>query len=154
MAAYIGGCFFACRSQPVAPLGHRCNHGESRLDWLKTLHVTLAGVSFLCFVLRTGGVLVAAAWVRSRLARTVPHLLDTGLFISALALLARLHWILLQQPWLIAKLGALVGYILFGVITLRAATNTRVRLVAALAASGCFLYMLGAAVTRSPWPFA
>ncbi|MEW5249971.1 SirB2 family protein [Microbulbifer discodermiae] len=124
------------------------------MDWLKTLHVTLAGASFAGFLLRTGGALAAAAWVRARFARTVPHLLDTALFISALALLARLHWLPLQQPWLLAKLGALVGYIIFGVITLRAATNNRVRLLAALAACGCFLYMLGAAITKSPWPFS
>lgn len=120
---------------------------------LKSLHMLLAGLSFSGFLARAGGVLAGAGWARARLARILPHLLDTALLVSALVLLARLQWVPLQQGWLIAKLCALLGYIGCGFITLRFAHNNRERLLATAAGCLCFAYMLAAALTKSAWPF-
>ncbi|SDJ90709.1 SirB2 family protein [Microbulbifer yueqingensis] len=120
---------------------------------LKTLHMTLAMLSFSGFMLRTGGQLAGAGWARGRVARLLPHLVDTALLVSALFLLQRLQWYPLQQPWLLAKLGGLLAYIGLGVVTVRLARNSSERLLGAAGASMAFAYMVSVAISKSPLPF-
>ncbi|SDZ98250.1 SirB2 family protein [Microbulbifer marinus] len=120
---------------------------------LKLLHVTLALLSFSGFTLRSVGLMAGATWAAGRPAKILPHLIDTALLASALWLLAKLDWVLLSQPWLIAKLVGLLGYILCGMLALRFARNNRQRLLASLGAAACFAYILAAAVTKSALPF-
>jgi uncharacterized membrane protein SirB2 len=86
---------------------------------LKLIHVSAVTVSFVGFVVRGLGALQDASWVRNRLARTVPHLVDTVLLLSAIGMLciARLSpW---EQPWLRAKIVGLLAYVALGSLALR-----------------------------------
>ena len=55
-----------------------------------------------------------------------------------------------QQPWLMAKLIALVIYIGLGVMALKRPARGQ-KLVAGVAALAVFGYMVGAAITKSAW---
>ena len=123
---------------------------------LKLLHISAATMSFVGFAARGLGVLSGAAWVRHRLTRTLPHVIDTVLLLSALGMLwlARLPpWAL---PWLRAKIIALLIYIALGVLALRAvpavqsARSRTVRLAAWIAALAVFGYIASVAFTKDP----
>lgn len=123
---------------------------------LKLIHVSAVVLSFSGFTARGIGALRGASWVRHRLARTVPHLVDTILLLSALGMLwvARLApWPL---PWLRAKIIGLIVYIALGTLALRPSITSRMRrpmrarLIAWAAAILAFGYIVSVAVTKSP----
>ena len=53
---------------------------------LKTVHLSAVTLSIAGFTARGAGSLAGAAWVRGRAARTWPHVVDSVLLASALAL--------------------------------------------------------------------
>jgi uncharacterized membrane protein SirB2 len=123
---------------------------------LKLIHVSAVALAFFGFAARGLGVVSGAAWVRHRVTRTLPHLIDTVLLLSALGMLwvTRLSpWAL---PWLRAKLVGLIIYIALGVIALRPSAAGRaerphvVRLLAWIGALVAFGYTVSVAVTKSP----
>ena len=118
---------------------------------LKLIHVTAVALTFCGFVARGVGVLSGADWTRSRLARTLPHVVDTVLLLSALGMLwiARLApW---AAPWLMAKLVGLLLYIALGSVALRRRREPRaIRRVAWVGALVVFAYIVSVAVTKSP----
>ena len=121
---------------------------------LKLIHVSAVALSFLGFAARGIGVLRAASWVRGRLARTLPHLVDTVLLISALGMLWSIRLSPWALPWLRAKLVGLVVYIALGVLALRPVKASHkaspVSFVAWIGALGVFGYIVSVALTRSP----
>lgn len=52
--------------------------------------------------------------------------------------------------WLLAKVAGLVGYVILGVLALRA-TDQKARTAWILLATLSFAYVVGAALTKSPW---
>ena len=123
---------------------------------LKLIHVSAVAVSFLGFAARGFGVLSDASWVRHRLARTLPHLVDTVLLLSAVGMLWVMRLAPWALPWLRAKLVGLIIYIALGVIALRpalagrAAGSRTLRLVAWIGALAVFGYIVSVALTKSP----
>jgi uncharacterized membrane protein SirB2 len=61
-----------------------------------------------------------------------------------------LHLVLREQAWLIAKLVALILYIVFGVIALRRGRTIQIRATAFVAALLAYLYTAGVALSKSP----
>ncbi|MFO7641353.1 MAG: SirB2 family protein [Candidatus Competibacteraceae bacterium] len=119
---------------------------------IKTLHFSLAFLSLAGFVARGVLHLRHSPWVKRRFARVVPHLVDTGLLLTGLwlAWVWRMHEHL--QPWLLAKLVALLLYIALGMLAFRFARSDGTRALAWGAAIGVFLYMLAVAHTKRPLP--
>jgi len=123
---------------------------------LKLIHVSAVAISFLGFAARGLGVLSDAAWARHRLARTLPHLVDTVLLLSAVGMLWVIRLGPWGLPWLRAKLVGLIIYIALGVIALRpapagrAAGSRTLRLVAWIGALAVFGYIVSVALTKSP----
>lgn len=116
---------------------------------LKTLHVGAVALSGLGFVLRYALVTPRAAgpaWVR-----IAPHVIDTVLLASAIALAWLLRANPLEQTWLAAKIIALPVYIALGAIALRQGRTPRQRAVAFAAALTCYAYIVSVALTRNPW---
>jgi uncharacterized membrane protein SirB2 len=56
------------------------------------------------------------------------------------------------QPWIVAKLVALVVYILVGMVAITRGPTKQIRVVAWVAAMGVFLYIVAVAVRKSPLP--
>ncbi|GAB6044034.1 SirB2 family protein [Endothiovibrio diazotrophicus] len=121
---------------------------------LRDIHITCAALSGLGFLLRGWWMARDSAWLHHRVTRTLPHLNDTLLLGSAVWMASRLGQYPLVTPWLTAKLAALLGYIVLGGIALKRGRTRRLRLTALAAALLCYGYIVAAAVTRTPFPFA
>ena len=120
---------------------------------VKTIHQTAVALSFAGFFARGCGALAQAPWVRSRVAKTVPHVVDTLLLGSALTLAWMLRLNPANTPWLLAKIVALLAYIVLGAVALRPGRSLRVRGMAWGAALLSFGYIVSVALTKSPLGF-
>lgn len=120
---------------------------------LKTLHQTAVALSIGGFFARGLGGLVGAAWVRGRPARSLPHLVDSVLLLSALSLAWQLRLSPLQAPWLLAKIIGLLVYIGLGMLALRPGRPTGWRAAAWLGALLTVTWIASVAISKSPWGF-
>ena len=120
---------------------------------LKTLHQVAVVVSVGGFFVRGVAAFVQAPWVRSRTARTLPHMVDTLLLASALLMVWMLRLNPLTTPWLAAKIIALLCYIGLGLLALRPGRPLAVRVAAWLAALGCVAYIVAVALRKNPFPW-
>lgn len=114
---------------------------------LKAVHVGCAALSVAGFALRWGLMLRGSPWLRSRIARTAPHVVDTVLLASAVAM----AWQIGTVPdWLAAKIVALLVYIVLGSIAIRRGPTMPVRAAAGVAALLTFGYIVSVALAKSP----
>ena len=120
---------------------------------LKGIHQAAVAISFFGFFARGAGALAGAAWVRRRAARTLPHVVDTVLIVSAIALAWMLRLSPLATPWLAAKIVGLLVYIALGLVALRFASTTGARVSAWVAAMLTFAYIVSVALTKDPRGF-
>lgn len=118
---------------------------------IKTIHRTAVTLSIAGFIARGLGGLVDAHWVQSRAAKTLPHLIDTVLLASAIALAWALRLNPLTTPWLAAKIIALLAYIGLGMVALKPTRPANIRAVAWAAAICTFVYIVSVALTKSAW---
>lgn len=115
---------------------------------IKTVHITTVTLSGLGFAARFAGSLVGAGWVRSRLARTVPHINDTLLLVSAITLAVLLQANPLVHTWLMAKIIALLVYIGLGMVALNPRRSGVVGLCSGVAALIVFGYIVSVALSK------
>ena len=118
---------------------------------LKLIHQTAVLLSIGGFLARGLGSLSGAAWVRSRAARTWPHLIDSCLLASALSLAWTLRLNPIAAPWLLAKIVGLLVYIGLGMLALRSGLRWRVRAFALAAALLCFTQIVAIAISKNPF---
>jgi uncharacterized membrane protein SirB2 len=120
---------------------------------LKFVHQSAVVLSFAGFFARGVGMIGDAAWIRSRSARTLPHVVDTILLASALGLVWLLGVNPFGVPWLTAKIVGLIVYIVLGSVALRHGRSKRTRVAAWLAAMVTFGYIVSVAVTKDATGF-
>ena len=121
------------------------------MDYLfvKSIHHGAVALSFAGFFARGLASLRGARWVRSRAARSVPHVVDTVLLASAIALAWMADINPVHTPWLMAKIIGLLVYIGLGLVALRPAFPTRIRAMAWLAALVTFVYIVSVAISKN-----
>ena len=116
----------------------------------KSLHVTFAVLSITGFAARGVLMLSDSPLLRARPVRIAPHVVDTALLASAIAL----AWMLKQYPfvhgWITAKVVALLAYIALGSLALRPGRPKAVRAAALVAALATVGYIVSVALTRDP----
>ncbi len=117
---------------------------------MRAIHVAAVGLSGAGFVARGLGRFAGARWVSSRAARTLPHLVDTVLLVSAVALAYSLRLSPATTPWLLAKVVGLVAYIGLGTVALRFGRTRTTRIAAWAAALLVFGYIVAVAVSKDP----
>jgi uncharacterized membrane protein SirB2 len=117
---------------------------------LKLVHQGAVLVSALGFFARGIGALRGSRWVRTRAARTLPHLVDTVLLASALALAWTMQLNPVDTPWLGAKIGGLLGYVALGMLALRPGRPTALRAAAWVASLLVLGWIVSVAVTKDP----
>lgn len=128
--------------------------GYALIHWL---HVTTVVTTLVLFVGRAVWLLrhAGAGYPRPRWLRWLPHVNDSLLLTFGIWLAVLLDLNPLHQPWLLAKLVALLLYIWLGLWALKWATTRRARLLSLLLALTVFGYIVGTALTRQPaWPLA
>jgi uncharacterized membrane protein SirB2 len=120
------------------------------METVKIIHITCVALSFAGFFIRGIWMLRDSALLRQRWVRITPQLVDTVLLVSAIVLAIQFHFSPLQQPWLMAKIIALLVYIGVGLVALRLGSNKRIRLYAWLLGLVIFVYIVSVALTKSP----
>jgi uncharacterized membrane protein SirB2 len=120
------------------------------MDILKAVHVGSALLSITGFMLRGVWMLQGSPLLKARATRILPHIVDTLLLGSALALALRIAQYPFVHAWLTAKVLALLAYIVLGSIALKYGRSRRVRALSYGMALGVFLYIVAVAVARSP----
>ena len=120
------------------------------MDLLKAVHVGSAMLSISGFVLRGVWMQQDSPLLRAHVTRVLPHVVDTVLLLSAIALALRIAQYPFVHAWLTAKVLALLAYIVLGSFALKRGRTRRARNIAFAAALGVFLYIVAVAIARSP----
>lgn len=116
-------------------------------ELLKAVHVGAAALSIGGFVLRYLLMLARSPVLGARLVRVLPHVVDTVLLASALAM----AWLIGALPaWLTVKIVALLAYIVVGSIALKRGRTLAGRAVAGLVAIAIFGFIVSVAISKSP----
>ena len=116
---------------------------------LKLVHMTSVAASLGLFSLRGAWMLAGSPRLRDRWVRVLPHLVDTVLLLSGLALAWRIGQYPFVHGWLTAKVIALVAYIGLGTVALKRGRTLHVRGLTLIAALLVFGYMVSVALTGS-----
>lgn len=118
---------------------------------IKLVHVSAVVLSGSGFLLRGVLMLRESPWLLHPVVRRTPHYIDTALLGSALLL----AWLSGQWPfvlpWVTAKVGFLLGHIVFGAIALYRGRTRAVRVACLAMSTLCFANIVAIALTRSPW---
>ena len=121
---------------------------------IKHLHLTSVTLSILFFMVRGAGMLVDAKWLQKKLVRVLPHIIDTILLASAIALTIIVSQYPFAVDWLTAKVIGLVLYIGFGTIALKRGKTKIIRISAFLLALCSVGYILSVAITHNAMPWS
>lgn len=110
-------------------------------------------LSFSLFFLRGWWMLGESGRLQQRWVKIAPHVVDTVLLASAIALAWQLGYSPLTHSWLAAKIVALLLYVVIGSVALKRGKTRRMRLFAWLSAQMIFVYIVSVAVTHDPLPW-
>ncbi len=121
----------------------------------KTIHVVTALLSILGFFIRGIWMMQSSPSLNKKWVRVLPHVNDTFLLVSAIALVV----ITAQYPgpvaWINAKIVGLILYIVLGTVALKRGKTKTVRIIAWLAAIAVFAFILASGLNKSVvFPFA
>ncbi len=114
---------------------------------IKQLHMSAAALSIIFFVVRAYWSVTSSGLLARRIVKILPHVVDTVLLGCGVILTFMLGGL---QPWIIAKLVALVLYIGIGTIAIKRGKTAGVRGAAALIAIAVFFYIVGVAIRHNP----
>jgi uncharacterized membrane protein SirB2 len=119
-------------------------------ETLKWVHIGCVIATGSGFLARGALMLAGSPLLEARFARVVPHVIDTALLASAIAMAVFAHLSPLAHPWLAAKVVALLVYIMLGSLALRRGRTRVARFIAFAGAALTFAYIVGVALTRDP----
>lgn len=114
---------------------------------IKHIHVTSAVLSILFFLVRAYWSVSGSALLQGRIVRILPHIIDTVLLVCGVILAAMIGP---SQPWILAKIVALILYIGVGTMAIKRGKTPRSRVIAALIATAIYLYIVGVAIHHNP----
>lgn len=120
---------------------------------LKHLHVACVALSGLGFCLRSLWMLAGSPLLQARWVKVAPHMVDTVLLGSALAMVFLSGQYPFVQGWLTAKVLGLVAYIGFGTMALKRARSKGSRIAFLILALATFAYIVSVALTKNPLPW-
>ncbi|MDC7696839.1 SirB2 family protein [Vogesella indigofera] len=120
---------------------------------LKHAHAGLAYLSVTLFAARAALSYTRPALLQGKALRIAPHLIDTLLLAAGVTLAVLAGFSPHNQPWLAAKLVALLAYIALGSIGLKRLHGSPWRAVVLALALAMPLYMIAVAKTKLAWPF-
>lgn len=117
---------------------------------LKMIHITSIIVSYLFFFLRGVWLIQDSQNLRQHWVKILPHVVDTILLTSAIALAIIIQQNPLSDSWLTAKVIGLLLYIGLGMIAMRFGKTRRIKIIAWIAAQCVFAYIVLVALTKNP----
>ena len=117
---------------------------------LKMIHVGSIILSYLLFLTRGIWMMQDSANLKQRWVKILPHIIDTVLLTSAIALAVSLQQNPLSDSWLSAKIVGLLLYICLGMVAMRFGKTRKTKIIAWVAAQCVFAYIVLVALTKSP----
>ncbi|MDX8399082.1 MAG: SirB2 family protein [Gallionellaceae bacterium] len=120
---------------------------------IKYLHLSFIVLSYGLFFMRGVWVLRNSPIMQQRWVKILPHIIDSGLLISAITLAVMLGISPSSAPWLLAKIIALIVYVVLGSIAIKRGKTPRIKLIAWIAAQAVFFYIVFTALTHDPMPW-
>lgn len=121
---------------------------------VKHLHVTAVAVSLAFFALRGAWMLAGSRLLQARPVRIAPHVIDTVLLASAVALAVMAGQYPFVHGWVTAKVLGLAAYVVLGSIALKRGRSLGVRAAALAGALASAAYIVAVALTKSPAPWS
>ncbi|SAL79285.1 hypothetical protein AWB74_05511 [Caballeronia arvi] len=119
---------------------------------LRAIHMTCAGLSIAGFVLRWIWMLTDSRLLAARPTKVLPHVIDTLLLASAVALVAIIGFSA-NAAWLSAKIAGLVVYIVLGTFALKRGRTKGARAVYGVLAIVVFAFIASVARSHDPLGF-
>ena len=117
---------------------------------LKIIHVASIILSYLLFLTRGIWMMQDSPSLKQRWVKILPHIIDTVLLTSAIALAITLQQNPLSDSWLSAKVVGLLLYICLGMVAMRFGKTRQTKIIAWVAAQCVFAYIVLVALTKSP----
>lgn len=114
---------------------------------IKHLHVTSAVLSIVFFITRAIWSVQESALLQKKVVKILPHIIDTVLLVCGVILAAMIG---ASQPWILAKIVALVFYIGVGTIAIKRGKTRGSRAIAAVISVLIFAYIIGVAIKHNP----
>jgi len=111
-------------------------------------------ISISLFILRVRLLIVKSTALKDKILRILPHANDSILLISAVSLLVMADIVPgYDNQWVIAKIIAMILYILTGFYIFKSAENRKKTLIMFIIALAIYLYIINTAITKSFNPF-
>ena len=120
---------------------------------LKSIHVLTVVVTISLFSLRGYWMLIDSPRLQAKWAKVVPHINDTVLLVTAIALAVVIGQSPHTHGWLAAKVVGLLLYIMLGTIALKRGRTKSIRTAAFVASLSIVAYIIAVAITHDPVPF-
>ena len=120
---------------------------------LKMLHMSFALLSIVGFIVRGLLKFQGSALLQKKFLKIAPHIVDTVLILSAIGLTISIGQYPFVDSWLTAKVLGLIVYIFLGLVALKFAKTTPIRLLAFVLAIAVFVYIACVARAHNPFPF-
>lgn len=117
---------------------------------LKIIHITSAIFSYVLFTIRGLWMMQASPRLQLRWVKILPHVIDTILLVSAIALVTMIQQYPGISTWLNAKIGGLLLYIMLGMMALRFGKTRKIKTMSWIAAQIVFFYIVLVALTKNP----
>ena len=118
---------------------------------LKQLHVTFALLTACSFALRGIWMLTGSAQLNTPWSRWLPHVVDALLLATGLVMAIGLSISPLANPWLAAKLLAIVVYVGIGSVALKRGRTYGARATAFALSLLVLAYIFMVALRHDPW---
>ncbi len=120
---------------------------------MKHLHMTLAIISVVFFVLRFAWTLKESQMLQKKWVKISPHIVDTFLLLIGVVMAIKLAINPMEQLWLAEKILAIVAYILTGFYTLKLARTRTMQIFGFLGTVGWVLLVFKVAATKQTFFF-
>jgi uncharacterized membrane protein SirB2 len=121
-------------------------------EMLKLGHVTCVVISGSLFVVRFARLSLYPDRPLAKALKVLPHVNDTVLLASAIGMLSLIGLNPFTTPWLLAKIVALVLYIVLGMICMRSLPGSRRQAVSFVAAISVFAYIVLVGLSKQAIP--
>lgn len=116
---------------------------------IKHLHVTCVVLSAIGFLLRGFWMMTGSPRLNALPARVLPHVVDSALLLSAIALAVMIQQYPFDAGWVTAKVFGLIAYILLGTVALKRGRTKGIRLGAFVAALLVYAWIASVALTKN-----
>lgn len=113
---------------------------------LKLFHIVFVFSSLASFTGRVALSQFNPGLLQAKLLKVAPHVIDSLLLLSGIALVIQGNWLEGEYGWIVSKFILLLFYVFFGVITMRSSGNKR--WLAFAGAISCFALIFAIAIGK------